>query len=190
MATNDELVRDMVKNVVSSADVYKVKPFKVGSVHFHPVMFVSLITLIEFGKIHFKFVTVAGASDYYSGNNTFEFGFTTASSLSQKALVLHEATHAVLDIVMAPGMKVVDSEAMAYIVQCQYARANNTVAGTRLVGEGKKDRVFATGWSIAGKLLAGRSPRSEDFRRLSKAISKHPEYKNIYRNAANWDGVF
>jgi hypothetical protein len=192
MATNDELVKDMVVNLLSGADVYKVKYFKMGSIHLHPVLFTQLLVLIQFDKVKFKFVAAASGGVYESGSNTFEFGYTTASTLPQKALILHEATHALLDIMIAPGMKVADSEAMAYIVQCQYAQANNTVPGTRLVGRrvgDPQDRVFSAAWKIAKKILANRQPKDADYNKLKKAISKEPKYRSNFRDPVNWDGI-
>lgn len=192
MATDDELVKDMVVNVLSSADVYKVKHFKMGSIYLHPVLFTQLLTLIQFGKVKFKFVAAASGGVYESGTNTFEFGYTTASTLSQKALILHEATHALLDMMIAPGMKVEDSEAMAYIVQCQYARANNTVAGTRLEGTNKQDpldKIFSRAWKIAKKISTNRNPKEADYKKLKEAISKHPKYQSKYTDPVTWDGI-
>lgn len=193
MATNDELARDMVVNFLTGQDIYTIKPFKMDSVQMHPIMFSTLLPNILVGKIKVKF---ASGAAYDSGSDTLEFGFTTATSLSQKALILHEATHAVLDVIMAPGMKIADSEAMAYIVQCQYARANNTVAGARLgasdttTADGKaEDKVFSTAWKIAGKILNNNAPTNGDYRRLKKAISKAPKYRTTYNDAANWDGL-
>lgn len=193
MATNDELARDMVVNFLSGQDIYTIKSFQMDSVHMVPVFFSTLPPLILTGEIKVKFASVAA---YNSGSDTLEFGFTTASSLSQKALILHEATHAVLDVIMAPGMKIADSEAMAYIVQCQYARANNTVAGARLgasdtsTADGKaEDKVFKIAWSIAGKILKNKSPKNGDYQKLKKAISKAPKYRTTYNDTANWDGL-
>ncbi len=191
MATNDELTRDMVTNVVNSPDVYKIKHFQMDLVHFHPAMFVNLVNLIAMDKVHVKFAALSGEAGYESGSNTLEFGFTSATTLSEKALVLHEATHALLDIIIAPGMKVGDSEAMAYIVQCQYARANHTVAGERLLGDGtKEDKVFKIAWAIAGKILKDKTPKAKEYERLKKAVSKHPDYKDTYDDDAGWDGVW
>ena len=191
MATNDELTRDMVTNVVNSPDVYKIKPFQMGLVHFHPAMFVSLVSLIAMDKVHVKFAALSGEAGYESGSNTLEFGFTTATTLSEKALVLHESTHALLDIIIAPGQKIGDSEAMAYIVQCQYGRANNTVAGARLLGDGsKEDKVFNLAWAIAGKILKNKKPKAKEYERLKNAVSKHPDYKDTFDDDADWDGVF
>ncbi len=193
MATNDELATDMVVNFLSGQDVYKIKFFKMDSVHLHPVLFLNLPSLILLGKIKVKF---ASGSFYYSGSDTLEFSFTTASSLTQKALIMHEATHAVLDVMTAPGMKIADSEAMAYIVQCQYARANNTVAGARLgasdtsTADGKaEDKVFKIAWTIAGKILKNKTPKNGDYQKLKKAISKAPKYRTTYNDTANWDGL-
>ena len=80
-------------------------------------------------------------------------GFKSATELTQKALVVHEAVHVVYDMVKMK-MSVADSEAIAYIVRCQYARADSSGPDDRLFSaDKKKDKFFEIGWRIAGKLL-------------------------------------
>jgi hypothetical protein len=115
-------------------------------------------------------------------------GFKATTELSKKALVVHEAVHAVYDMVKMK-MSVADSESIAYLVQCQYARANNPNPEDRLFSTNKaKDKVFEIGWAIAGRILEGYSPSIDDCNRMRDAVSMHPFYSAKAAGDAGFNG--
>jgi hypothetical protein len=98
----------------------------------------------------------------------------------------------------ARKMNVETSEAISYIVQCMYARANtnSTDPEDRLYADWDydhedfeaHDRVFKEGWRIAGKILDGQALNAEDERLMRYAVSDHPEYWMDASRNAGFDG--
>jgi hypothetical protein len=125
---------------------------------------------------------------YDSKENSLHLGFVAPGSISQAALVVHEMTHAVCDF-QARVMDVATSESIAYIAQCQYARANSDNPEERLYSKNEaKDYVYATGWYIAGKILDGGAVSQEDINEMRYAIRHHPTYASNARTMAKFDG--
>ena len=127
---------------------------------------------------------------YNSTENTLYVGFYAPTTLSQQALVIHEVTHAVCDF-QAKKMDIATSESIAYIAQCQFARANNPSDDpeVRLYDEDDaKDLVFQKGWEIAGKILDGDTVSQEDMNEMRYYLCKHPEYAKDAKSSAGFDG--
>lgn len=131
----------------------------------------------------------AGA-EYSAKKNTLTLGFYSADTLTRRALVVHESTHALFDF-KAAKMDRGTSESIAYIVQCMYAKANSTSSDPddRLWDEGDNDWVFDIGWRIAGKLLSGGSIDSSDEADMKQAVTKHSNYCKVYTEMADYDGI-
>ena len=182
-------VKTMVMDVLTASDTQKIKSFSFGGKGFSPSVFPILKELVQSGAIKVEYdSSKSGMAEYDYGTNTFYLGFTEASSLTRKALVLHEATHAVYDMVKTK-MSVADSESIAYIVQCQYAQANNSDPTQRLTGNtDAKDKVFELAWAIAGKLLAGQKPTLSEYNALREAVSRHPYYMGKAAADAGFNG--
>ena len=180
---------EVIKILVSS-EAQKVKPFSFGGVGFTPQVFSVLASMIKDDKIHIEFDSKqSGRAEYDYGTNTLYLGFSSAATLSKKALVIHESVHAVYDAV-SQKMSVADSESIAYIAQCQYARANNPNPEQRLQSpNAAKDKVFELAWNIAGKLLAGEKPTLDEKNALRDAVSQHPFYMANAAHDAGFNGV-
>lgn len=182
-------IKTTVMDVLAGSDTQKIKSFSFGGKGFTPMVFPILKDMIKSGTISVVYdSSKSGMAEYDYGNNTLYLGFTEASSLTRKALILHEATHAVYDMVKQK-MSVADSESIAYIVQCQYARANNPDPSQRLTGNtDAKDKVFELGWAIAGKLLAGEKPTLSEYNDMREAVSRHPYYMGKAAADAGFNG--
>lgn len=184
-------VETMVVNILTSAEAKKVNSFTFYGKHFSVLTFNNIKSLIESGfikAVHDE--TQSGRAEYDYGTNTLYFGFKSTTELSKKALVVHEAVHAVYDMVKMK-MSVADSESIAYIVQCQYARANNPNPSERLTSPNKaKDKVFEIGWNIAGKLLGQDTSAltDDDYRSMREAVSQHPLYSAKAAGDAGFNG--
>lgn len=179
-----------VVKVLVSGETQKMKPFSFGGVGFTPQVFFVLANMIKDDKIHIEFDSKqSGRAEYDYGTNTLYLGFTTASSLSKKALIIHECVHAVYDAV-SQKMSVADSESIAYIAQCQFARANNPNPDQRLQSsDAAKDKVFELAWNMAGKILAGEKPTFAEKGELRDAVSQHPFYMGKSAHDAGFNGV-
>lgn len=184
-------VETMVVNILTGSEVQKINSFTFFGKHFTVGTFTQIKSLIEAGFIKAVYdESKAGMAEYDYGNNTLYLGFTSTTELTKKALVVHEAVHAVYDMVKMK-MSVADSESIAYIVQCQYARANNPNSSERLTSPNKaKDKVFEVGWMIAGKLLGQDSSAltDNDYKAMREAVSQHPFYAAKAAGDAGFNG--
>jgi hypothetical protein len=193
MASDDDQAKTAVLGVLLLPTVFMMKPFKVNNHEFKPADLFALTTTIATDKIHVKFdASVAGHAEYDTGSNTFHVAFTAATSLTRKALIVHEATHALCDFANKSAMDIGESESMAYIAQCQFARLLNTDPdpGVRLMDTpAEKDKVFEVGWGIAGTLLGGGLPGAADITAMRNAVNIHQNYKGKVANTAGYNGV-
>jgi hypothetical protein len=132
----------------------------------------------------------AGEAEYDSGTDAFHLGFRSAHTPTRKALVVHEAVHAALDLKVA-GVTIAESESLAYVVQSFYVREHTVdPEAERLTSENTlKDRVYELAWDMAGTLSKGRQPTSVEWLALDHAVRRHPTYKRTAGNNAGFDGV-
>lgn len=186
-------VETMVTNILTGSEIQKINSFTFYGKHFSAGTFANIKSLLESGFIKAVYdEKKIGMAEYDYASNTLYLGFKATAELTKKALVVHEAVHAVYDMVKMK-MSVADSEAIAYIVQCQYARANSTSSdpNDRLFSsDPKKDKVFEIGWRIAGKLLGKDSSplTDDDYRQMRDAVSQHPYYAAKAAGDAGFNG--
>lgn len=184
-------IETMVANVITSWEANKIKPFTFNGIWFGPGVFQNIKKLMESGVIKAEYdssKSESGTAEYDYGNNTLYLGFTQATDLTKKALIIHEIVHAVYDMVKLK-MSVATSESIAYIVQCQYAKANNPNPDQRLEGKTPaKDYVFYMAWILAGKILNGKSLTAEEIKGMCEAVSKHPLYMSNSAADAGFNG--
>jgi len=184
-------VETMVTGILTGSEIQKVNSFTFYGKHFTATTFANIKSMIEAGFIKAVYdEKKVGMAEYDYASNTLYLGFKSTSELTKKALVVHEAVHAVYDMVKMK-MSVADSESIAYIVQCQYARANSSSPDDRLMSsDKKKDKVFEIGWRIAGKLLGkDTSPLTDDdYKAMREAVSEHPFYAAKAAGDAGFNG--
>ena len=193
MASDDDQAKQAVLSVLTMPTVAQLRTFKINGHEFKPAELSALNVQVAADKIHVKFdSTMQGHAEYDTGTNTFHVGFTAASSLTRKALIVHEATHALCDFQNKSTMDIGESESMAYIAQCQFARMLNTSTdpGARLMDTpANKDKVFEVGWGIAGTLLSGGMPGAADITAMRNAVNIHPNYKDKVGDNAQYNGI-
>lgn len=193
MASDNEQARAAVLGVLMLPTVFVMKTFRVNGHEFKPAELSALAPLIASDRIHVKFdASVAGHAEYDTGTNTFHVAFTTATTLTRKALIVHEATHALCDFNNKSTMDIGESESMAYIAQCQIGRLLKTDPDpdVRLMDTpADKDKVFEVAWGIAGTLLGGGLPGAADITAMRNAVNIHPNYKNNVGNNAGYNGI-
>jgi len=126
---------------------------------------------------------------YMTDEDAFYFRFERMDTLTQKALVIHEAVHAALDMNKASNMKVLDSEGTAYVHQCFYM--------VPFAGEGERgysevpenDKVWKAAWSIAKTLRSSGTPSAAQIAALRAGVKVHKNYKDEYNDIAKFDGI-
>ena len=205
MASKDELALNMVMTVLLSPTIFEMKPFSILRRKFVPSALAGLVGDLGTAiKVRFRRApagTRSGGSVafYESVEDTISVNFTDAFSTELKALVVHEAVHALCDK-NKYGMDIGASEAMAYIAQCQYAMLRYREVGDRTTrlgggefdGVDPLDAVFARGWEIADRLFSGFEKdelSAFSYHPMRKAIDIHPSYKDGISIPAIYDGL-
>lgn len=192
MIDGSSISRLSVLAVLYGSGVNNLKKFGFAGYTFSPDILKLLAQEIQVGTLEVMYETkkMGGKAIYNSTENRLYVGFWSAGSLSRQALIVHELTHAMFDF-QALKMDVATSEAMAYIVQCQYAKANSESSDPedRLYSSNEaKDKVFEVGWRIAGKILEGGAVDQSDVNDIRGAVSGHPEYAKDATASAGYDG--
>lgn len=187
-----------VINTLRSSEVQKMKPFSFGQCTIAPVEYTKLawsMILYDNPQIVKNSRMKEADADYATGSNKLRFKFNKAVSVEQKALVIHEATHAVMDMLKIK-MLVKYAEMFAYIAQCQFAMVAAPQNG-RFYEEADKhdpenigDQRFAAAWNIAKRLQSGGSVDSEDYENLADLISIDPKYKTLCNKMADYNGIY
>lgn len=133
----------------------------------------------------------SGEAEYDSGSDTFHLGFSSASTRTRKALIVHEAVHAALDMQTASGVTIAQSESLAYVVQCFYVREYTADPDAeRLTSSNPlKDKVYEIAWDMAGILAKRKQPEQLYWNALDSAIRRHPTYKKNAGKQAGFDGI-
>jgi hypothetical protein len=179
----------MMMGLLNGPGVSKLKSFTFDGYNFNPGNLSLMAYEIRDDRMHVAYDSrLVGKAIYNSTENTLYVGFIAPSSLSRQALVIHEVTHAVCDF-QAKKMDVATSESIAYIAQCQYARALSEDPDERLYSNNAaKDSVFSIAWNIAGNLLDGGTISQEDINEMRYAVRQHPEYATDATSSAGYDG--
>lgn len=131
-----------------------------------------------------------GGAEYDHGTDTFHLGFSSAATRTRKALIVHEAVHAALDMHTASSVTIAQSESLAYVVQCFYVREYTADPEMRLTDSNPlKDKVFELAWDMAATLGKGKQPDPLHWSALDSAVRRHPTYKKSAAKKAGFDGI-
>jgi len=85
--------------------------FKIGAQDVGPPLFLRVAQLIREGKLNVEYdPNMRGGAEYDMATNTFHLGFTAAQTVTQEALVVHEAVHAGFDALHRKQMTVAPEE--------------------------------------------------------------------------------
>jgi hypothetical protein len=189
MGASSWRVENAVKNSITDSDTLKVKAFSFGGIGFDVRTFSVLKTIIDEGKIKVEYDSSKnGYAEYDYSTNTIYLGFLVAHDYERTALIIHECVHAVYDCV-GQKMSTAISEAIAYIVQCQYVYAANGPGKRLSHSNSTKDLVFKYAWAIAAAIQEGKAIDKLDKNNLISAISAHPFYAKNATSDAGFDGV-
>jgi hypothetical protein len=131
---------------------------------------------------------VSSNNDVLEGNKMY-LRFKEANTVPRKALIIHESTHAVSDM-LRMTMSKAESEMMAYIAQCQYAKATNHPGPLESESNDPlQQAVLDIAWGIAETLQSGGSPSTADYSKLYSAVCQHPFYTKNPQSKAAYDGI-
>lgn len=189
MSVSSWRVTNAVKNTLTDSDTLKIKPFSFSGIGFDVRTFGVLKTIIDQGKIKVEYDSSRnGYAEYDYKTNTMYLGFLLAVDYTETALIVHESVHAVYDVV-GQKMSTAISEAIAYIVQCQYVYAANGPGKRLSHSNATRDLVFKYAWSIAACVQEGKPIDKLDKSNLITAVSSHPFYSKIATSDAGCDGI-
>lgn len=122
--------------------------------------------------------------------NMMEFRFAFPTTHDERALIVHEAVHAALDI-RRQVTTTAKSEGLAFVAQSlsilQRFGAAAGPLGTGETGSALDDKILEIAWNIAISLDGGGEADEEDVKNLHLAIDLHDEYRK--QPAPSNDGV-
>jgi hypothetical protein len=182
-----EAATQMVKNVLLSSQVDKIKPFSIGGFTLSPCYYRGLAGFMMLGSPTVVYdYTYSGEAEYRPGSNKLIIGFESIGYNENRGIIIHEATHAVCDMLKIKMIRG-DAEAMAYIAQCQFMRANFGDWGLTdpdpIINE-----IFRKAWILGNMILDGETPSVFDYANLVQTISTHSDYSRAFQ-MANYKGI-
>ncbi len=120
--------------------------------------------------------------------NTLFLGFKAIDTSDKEALVVHECTHAALDI-LGKSVLVKYSEAAAFVAQCLYFYYVNQLAISKGSTPTFNNPVLKAAWDAAAKARQNSTLSMADIGTLLTEISNDSHYKSTADKNENFDGV-
>jgi hypothetical protein len=139
-----------------------------------------------------NFVMVNGAfGAYYDGGYDAMFtGFCVLDTMGRKAVLVHEATHAVSDMKNRAAMLHVDDEAAGYTAQAMYIRGMGVRPPIRLKTTNTiKDAIYLGAFNVADAIFGGRGHPVDQLDLLRDAIRADPDYAASAGTTAGYNGI-
>jgi hypothetical protein len=189
----DEVAKKTVLATLADRAVRQIK-FEIDSFRVDPGFYALVAQCMKRGRIRVLYNRGVGtAAYYYPSEDKLELGFTSEATLTRRAIIVHECTHAVFDLRRYVQARRVTSEAAAFIAECLFARFHSPRPKDpdyRLSSDDeKKDYIYELAWEIAGKILKGQTPTPGHYAGLKTAVLDHPDYAQYGRGLSGWDGV-
>lgn len=164
------------------------------SIHVHRWDYYTIATRIEAEKspgvacikcIYNPAYEKSGISSYNRLSDTLELGSQDFKSLDMRALLVHEATHAINDLHRLKNLPNVYNEASAYIAQCLYAIKNGLDMTQHLRPK------FREAGKIAQKIADGKlyTVSIDESKYLLSAIADLPMYSETSYESVDLDGI-
>ena len=110
-------------------------------------------------------------------------GFNSAAGMNQRALILHEATHAACDVARYGAMITIESEIMAYVAQAVFLTVK---LGSLPL---QSDAIISNSQLLADIVLSGRALTPADLLAISQEILTHRDYAGKATLRVGYDGV-
>ena len=170
--------------------------FKAGSVELKISDLAAVATAIDSGKITVIHRPCKGwMAEYRGGPNQLVIPFARTPPMGMRALMVHEAVHAAMDVAKTP-QTMQQAEGLAYIAQALYSRRNGGNLGAAVVNppfiQNPRNFLAWTGIfkfaaSIAEDIDTGVPVSNVDLAGLGISISSAPTYE--HEGAPLNDGV-
>jgi hypothetical protein len=171
MATLSSLQQKVI-NVLNDPAVKKIPSFQVGTNRISGATLQSVAT--DAIRTKGKQVTLdntlpKNVAAYNSKKDTMRVSGDPEGSFDMKTMVVHECTHMVQDS-SKMKMTVLESETMAYIVQCAFSLLKAPVGMAVTSPAGVFGTLLGRALDVAKKVLAGKAPSANDLSALQTAI--------------------
>jgi len=164
-----------ILGVLSDKAIGKMK-FSVDGFAVKPDDYSQVAKLIRSNRILVYYNRAVGtAAYYYPKVNNFEVGFTNATTLTKRALVAHECTHAVFDLLNYRRATVGTSETAAHVAQLIFFVFHSPSVPLRS-GDPKRNLIFYNAGYLAQKILKGQTPTAAEYDYVKKAVCDHRDY--------------
>lgn len=154
--------------------------FQIGTIQVSPTRLSKVAGAIKAKKIK---VEVGGtgsfSATYEAARNTLTVASPDVNSELTKALIVHEAVHAICDLEKMT-YDAVDGEAAGYTAQALYFRKHYGKQRLSGMGDMKLDAVLATAFDLADSILGNATEyRAALINSLRKAIAQTTHYSGI-----------
>jgi hypothetical protein len=155
--TRDQIARNIVLSVLREP-VVTLMNFGVGRLFVPATHYEWVAKAIERNYITVREVsTLSGSAVYYWGANRIDVpAYTARPSVGERALIIHECTHAIVDL-RKITTKVDETEALAYVAQALYSNLQG-LTHRHIVSEDPHDVLSWVSWQLIfdeSKRLAG-----------------------------------
>jgi len=136
-------------------------------------------------------MAIKPSAAYYDGGYDAMFtSFVDTSTIGRKAVLVHEAVHAINDMKKRASILHVDDEAAAYTAQMMYIRGTGVRAPIRLTSTTTVvDDIYRTAFAVADAIFAGTGHPTTELEALRTAIRAHPDYTSSANATVGYNGI-
>jgi len=177
--------KQLILSVLRDPGAGQVK-FKIGTFELRAGDLTLVAQAIATGKITVIHRPSGGhMASYWSGFNRFVIPYYQNASVNDKALIIHEAVHAAMDIRKMP-QTMEQAEAIAYIAQAMYLQQHGLNMGNSVVSPSFAVNpanfigftgIFSKASSIAADIIAGNDVSDLDLILLAASFRIAPTYR-------------
>ena len=184
-----------IEKVLKDTKATSLVDFTLGSIRVTPALIADVGKAVSGGKI--TVVIDPGITHdaiYNIKLNQLQLKANKSTfNLLDRALLIHEATHAVSDMRKIGKTPNIDDEAAGYIAQALYLYGNHPVKTDRLkdVTNLAADRLYAAAYNAA-KVIVGKKNAaviSQEVTKVKAALKSVPQYKKTIGMSAIHDGI-
>ena len=191
LTPEDEVARRSVLNVLADPKLSRID-FTYRSYRVNWRLLIAVANRIIDRIIDVRYdSTLKNAAEYDYGDDVMFLRFKSGLSETQRALVVHEAVHAGLDVKKAGDLDGSEAEAAAYLAQAIYAMAIFPPGDVLIDSDAFMQAIFDRAWHVAEQLAAGKkfSELSLEMYALESAVASSPKYKKTAGKPSGYDGV-
>ncbi|WP_282610246.1 hypothetical protein [Pelagibius sp. Alg239-R121] len=184
-----------IEKVLKDSKANKLVDFILGSIRVTPALIADVGTALSSGKIAVVVdPALAHNARYHAKLNQFQLKKNISTlDLLDRALLIHEATHAVNDMRKLGKTLNIDDEAAGYIAQALYLYGNHPVKTDRLkdAKNAAADKLYAAAYSAAVAIVGKKNAAviSQEVTKVKAALKLVPEYKKTIGMSAIHDGI-